>query len=47
MNGYVHGVQYVEGFAYYKLILIGWDIVAVGLSIFLITILLKKKKNVK
>ena len=28
MNGFVHGVEYVKGFAYYKLILIGWDILA-------------------
>jgi beta-glucosidase len=28
MNGFVHGVEYVHGFAYYKLILIGWDILA-------------------
>ena len=29
MNGYVHGVEYVRGFAYYKIILIVWDILAV------------------
>ena len=28
MNGYVHGVRYVNGFAYYKIILIVWDILA-------------------
>ena len=28
INGFVHGVEYVHGFAYYKLILIGWDILA-------------------
>ena len=28
MNGFAHGVEYVKGFAYYKLILIGWDIAA-------------------
>lgn len=30
MNGYVHGVEFVPGFAYYKLILIGWDLLALG-----------------
>lgn len=44
MNGYVHGVQYVEGFAYYKLILIAWDVVAAGLIIWLSILLFKKKK---
>ncbi|MBE5887222.1 MAG: beta-glucosidase [Lachnospiraceae bacterium] len=44
MNGYVHGVQYVEGFAYYKLILIAWDVVAAGLIIWLCILLFKKKK---
>ena len=33
MNGYVHGVEFVPGFAYYKLILIAWDILAlIGLA---------------
>ena len=31
MNGFVHGVQYVRGFAYYKIILIVWDVIAVVL----------------
>ena len=30
MNGFVHGVEFVNGFAYYKLILIGWDILALA-----------------
>ena len=29
MNGFVHGVEYINGFAYYKFILIAWDILAV------------------
>ena len=29
MNGYVHGVEYVRGFAYYKIILIVWDALAI------------------
>ncbi len=28
MNGFVHGVQFVKGFAYYKIILIVWDVLA-------------------
>lgn len=34
MNGYVHGVQFVNGFAYYKIILIVWDVLsAAGLAV--------------
>ena len=29
MNGFVHGVEFVNGFAYYKIILIVWDVLAV------------------
>ena len=29
MNGYVHGVQFINGFAYYKIMLIAWDIIAI------------------
>ena len=35
MNGFVHGVEYVPGFAYYKLILIGWDILALIMLVWL------------
>lgn len=28
MNGFVHGVEFVNGFAYYKIILIVWDVLA-------------------
>ena len=31
MNGFVHGVEFVNGTAYYNYILIGWDIIAVAL----------------
>ena len=31
MNGFVHGVEFVNGFAYYKIILIVWDVIAVVL----------------
>ena len=30
MNGFVHGVEFVNGFAYYKIILIVWDVLAAG-----------------
>ena len=40
MNGYVHGVEFVSGFAYYKLILIAWDVLAfaglVVMAVFLV-----------
>ena len=39
MNGYVHGREFVPGFAYYKFILIAWDVLAaagfVTLGVFL------------
>ena len=35
MNGYVHGVEFVPGFAYYKLILLGWDVLALAALIFM------------
>ena len=48
MNGYVHGVRYVSGFAYYKLILIGWDVLALAALTVLTVSLVKtinKRKN--
>ncbi len=34
MNGYVHGIQYVPGFAYYKMMVIGFDVLAAaGLAV--------------
>lgn len=41
-NGFVHGVEYVPGFAYYKIILIVWDILAAAGLVFL-GIKLRKK----
>ena len=46
MNGYVHGVSYVEGFAFYKLILIGWDILAAAVFV-IVGIKMKSKKSPK
>ena len=42
MNGFVHGVEYVNGFAYYKIILIVWDVLAIGAMGWLSFLLLKK-----
>ena len=42
MNGFVHGVEFVNGFAYYKLILIGWDLLAAG-GILWMVIRIRKK----
>jgi beta-glucosidase len=44
MNGFVHGVQYVRGFAYYKIILIVWDIFALIMFCVLVGKLLRRKK---
>jgi hypothetical protein len=42
MNGFVHGVEFVPGFAYYKLILIVWDVLAV-VAFVVMGIQIKKK----
>ncbi len=42
MNGFVHGVEYVNGFAYYKIILIVWDVLAAAGVAVLIVFLVKK-----
>lgn len=42
MNGFVHGVEYVNGFAYYKIILIVWDVLAVPAMIWMGVVLSKK-----
>ena len=42
MNGFVHGVEFVNGFAYYKLILIGWDILALGGMIWMAIVMRKR-----
>ena len=44
MNGFVHGVEFVKGFAYYKFILIGWDALAVPALVWLGVVLSKKIK---
>ena len=45
MNGFVHGVKYVNGFAYYKLILIVWDVLAVAALVYLGLRLRKKLRT--
>lgn len=42
MNGFVHGVEFVNGFAYYKIILIVWDILATAGLMVLAWLLIKK-----
>lgn len=45
MNGYIHGVEFDNGFAYYKIILIVWDVIALGLMIWMGSILWKGRKQ--
>ena len=42
MNGYVHGVEFVSGFAYYKLILIAWDVLAAAGLVVMAVFLVKR-----
>ena len=45
MNGFVHGVEFVNGFAYYKLILIGWDVLAAAGMTFMAVRLRRKLRK--
>ena len=46
MNGYVHGVEFVRGFAYYKLILLAWDILAIiGLAFLGISLIKRMRRG--
>ena len=48
MNGYVHGVEFVNGFAYYKIILIVWDVLsAAGIAAlaYFLAVKIKRYKN--
>ena len=47
MNGFVHGVEFVNGFAYYKIILIVWDTLAVAGLAILVWLLIKKIRIAK
>lgn len=42
MNGFVHGVEFVNSFAYYKLILIAWDVAAAAALVWM-ALRLKRK----
>ena len=44
MNGFVHGVEFVKGFAYYKIILIVWDALAIPALIWMGIVLAKRIK---
>ena len=45
MNGYVHGVEYSNGFAYYKIILIVWDVIALAIILVLGRKIIKGSKQ--
>ena len=45
MNGFVHGVEFINGFAYYKLILLAWDILAVVFFVLLIKAMKKRRRG--
>ncbi len=47
MNGYVHGVEFVRGVAYYKFILLAWDILALGGLVWMALVLVKRLRNKK
>ena len=47
MNGFVHGVEFVKGFAYYKLILIGWDLLAAAGLAWMGIVLARRIRNRK
>lgn len=42
MNGFVHGVEFVNAFAYYKIILIVWDILAIPAMVWMGILIYKK-----
>lgn len=46
MNGYIHGVSQVQGFPYYAIILIVWDVLAVaGLTVIAVHVVFRFKKK--
>ena len=47
MNGFVHGVRFYNGFAYYKFILIGWDILTLVAIFFMFKSIKKRRRNKK
>ncbi len=47
MNGFVHGVRFVNGFAYYKIMVIVWDVLSIGGLVALSFVLYKKIKRLR
>ncbi len=47
MNGFVHGVSFVNGFAYYKIMVIVWDVLSIGGLVALSFVLYKKIKRLR
>ncbi|MFR1632610.1 MAG: glycoside hydrolase family 3 N-terminal domain-containing protein, partial [Oscillospiraceae bacterium] len=48
MNGYVHGMEYVNGFAYYKIIIIAWDVLAAaGIGVLVFFLVKKIRRNLR
>ena len=47
MNGFVHGVEFVNGVAYYKFILIVWDVMALVAMFFMFKSIKKRIRNKK
>lgn len=45
MNGYVHGIWYLPGFAYYKIIVIVWNVIAAAGIVVLVLFVIKKKNR--
>ena len=46
MNGFVHGVRFINGFAYYKIILIVWDVLAAaGVGVLVYFLVKKIRRN--
>jgi hypothetical protein len=45
MNGYVHGMRFVNGFAYYKFILIALDLLVSAGIVLWVCLLVKKYKG--
>ena len=48
MNCYVHGMEYVNGFAYYKIIIIAWDVLAAaGIGVLVFFLVKKIRRNLR
>lgn len=48
MNGFVHGVKFINGFAYYKIIIIVWDVLSgAGLGVMIFFLVKKLRMYIK